>query len=174
MRLLEIDLRGIKEFFKDTAKYIIIAVIAVILFIYVVSFQQVIGPSMTPNYLEGEIFLLNKIKYKIFDIKRFDVVVLESTKSKYMIKRVIGLPGEHIEYIDNLLYIDGKLVEENFEKNGETADFDINKFGSTIPENHYFVVGDNRVNSEDGRTFGFISKDDIVGKVEFRIWPLFK
>lgn len=173
-RIREIDLRNFKEIFKDTAKYIIIGIIALILFIYIISFQQVIGPSMTPNYLEGEIFLLNKIKYKIFDIKRFDVVVLESTKSKYMIKRVIGLPGESIEYIDNKLYIDGKYVEEDFDKNGETANFNTSKFSSTIPEGHYFVVGDNRINSEDSRVFGFVAKEDIIGKVEFRVWPIIK
>ena len=90
------DFRDIKEFIKDTLKYIIILVIVLVVFIYVISFQTVIGPSMTPNYNEGEVYLLNKINYRIFDIKRFDVVVIK-VDSKYMIKRVIGLPNEEIE-----------------------------------------------------------------------------
>lgn len=173
--LREIDLRGIKEIISDFAKYIIIAVIAIIIFVYIVSFQQVLGPSMEPNYNEGEIYLLNKFKYKIFDVKRFDVIVLKSKKSKLMIKRIIGLPGDKIEYKNNKLYINDKEVVEEFKKTGNTTDYNIEKLGSnTVPENSYFVLGDNRENSEDSRVFGFITKDEIVGKVEFRLWPIVK
>lgn len=169
------DLRGIKEFIKDTAKYIIIGVVVLIMFIYIVSFQQVIGPSMEPNYNEGEIYILNKLKYKLFEAKRFDVVVVSTSNSKYMIKRIIGLPGEHIEYKNNKLYIDGKLIEEEFLKTGSTEDYNITELDEkNIPKNHYFVLGDNRENSTDSRIFGFVSEDDIIGKVEFRIWPIIK
>lgn len=173
--LREIDLRGIKEFISDFAKYIIIAIIALIIFIYIISFQQVLGPSMEPNYNEGEIFLLNKLKYKIFDVKRFDVIVLKSNKSKLMIKRVIGLPGDKVEYKNNKLYINDTEVKEEFKKTGTTSDFNISILGSTtVPENSYFVLGDNRENSEDSRIFGFVTDDEIVGKVEFRLWPIVK
>ena len=169
------DFRGIKEFFTDALKYIIVGLVVLIIFIYIISFQQVLGPSMNPNYNEGEIYILNKLKYKISDVKRFDVIVINSPKSKYMIKRVIGLPGEHIEYKDNKLYIDGEIMEENFETGSLTEDFNINILNeSKIPEDYYFVVGDNRNNSEDSRKFGFISKKDIVGKVGFRLWPIVK
>lgn len=174
-RVREIDLRGIKEFFKDFGKYIIVAILAVILFIYVISFQQVIGPSMEPNYNEGEIYLLNKIKYKITKPKRFEVVVVDTESSKYMIKRIIGLPEEEIEYKDNILYINGEKVEEDFERASLTEDFDTEKLGSIkVPENSYLVLGDNRGNSTDSRKFGFVNIKDIVGKVEFRIWPIIK
>lgn len=170
------DFRDIKEFLKDTMKYIAVAIIVLLVFLYVVSFQQVIGPSMEPNYQEGQIFILNKLKYKFTKPKRFEVIVLNSKKSKFMIKRVIGLPGESIEYKGNTLYINGNAMVENFNRNGATEDFQLlSKFQNyKIPENHYFVLGDNRVNSEDSRMFGFVSIGDIVGKVEFRIWPLFK
>lgn len=167
------DMRDIKEFVKDTSKYLLVIIIVLVLFVYVVSLQQVIGPSMNPNYEEGQIYILNKIKYKIFDIKRFDVVVLNSKKSKYMIKRVIGLPGEHVKYKDNKLYINGNIVEENFEKNSDTADYDINILGSHyIPEGYYFVLGDNRGNSEDSRHYGLVKEEDIIGEVNIKIWPL--
>jgi len=169
------DMRDVKEFIRDASKYLFIMLVVLLVFVYVFSFQQVVGPSMTPNYLEGEVFLLNKFKYRITDVKRFEVIVLESDQSKYMIKRVIGLPGEHIEYKENKLYVDGKEVLEEFTKNGDTEDFDINVLGEDkIPDGYYFVVGDNRVNSQDSRSYGFISKEDIVGKVEFRIWPIIK
>lgn len=169
------DMRDVKEFLKDASKYLIIALVVLIIFVYVLSFQQVVGPSMTPNYEEGEVFLLNKLKYRISDIKRFEVIVLESEQSKYMIKRVIGLPGEHIEYKENKLYVNGKEILEDFVTNGDTKDYNITSLGvDVIPEDSYFVVGDNRINSQDSRIFGFVSKKDIVGKVEFRIWPIFK
>lgn len=174
-RIREIDLRGIKEFLKDIGKYIIIAVLVLILFIYVVSFQQVIGPSMEPNYNEGEIYLLNKIKYKITKPKRFEVVVVDTESSKYMIKRIIGLPNETLEYKNNKLYINGNIIEENFDRTGITEDFNSKEIGSiTIPEDYYLVLGDNRVNSTDSRKFGFVNIKDVVGKVEFRIWPIIK
>ena len=169
------DLRGVKEFLKDTSKYIIIGIIILIIFIYIVSLQQVLGPSMEPNYKEGEIYLLNKINYKLFDVKRFDVVVVDTESSKYMINRVIGLPGEHLEYKENKLYINGQVIEENFLKNGDTEDYNITSLKeNVIPENHYFVIGDNRINSTDSRIFGFVEEKDIVGKVGFRIWPIIK
>jgi len=167
------DMRDIKEFVKDASKYLLVIIIVLVLFVYVVSLQQVIGPSMNPNYEEGQIYILNKIKYKIFDIKRFDVVVLNSKKSKYMIKRVIGLPGEHVKYEDNKLYINGNIVEEDFEKNSDTVDYDINVLGSHyIPEGYYFVLGDNRGNSEDSRHYGLVKEEDIIGEVNIKIWPL--
>lgn len=172
------DLRGAKEFLKDTMKYVILVVIVLLTFLYVVSFQQVLGPSMQPNYQEGEIYLLNKVKYKITKPKRFEVIVLNNKKSKFMIKRVIGLPGEHIEYIGetDTLYVNGKIIAEKFSKNltpDETGILEKN-VDLIIPEHCYYVLGDNRVNSEDSRMFGCVAEKDIVGKVEFRIWPLFK
>lgn len=170
------DLRGVKEFIKDTLKYISIIIIVLIIYLYVVSFQQVIGPSMQPNYQEGEIYLLNKFKYKLTNPKRFEVIVLNNKKSKFMIKRVIGLPGEHIEYRDDTLYVNGKIIKEQFSKMLEPDETGIleKNVDLIIPENCYYVLGDNRVNSEDSRMFGCVLEKDIIGKVEIRIWPLFK
>lgn len=170
------DLRGIKEFLKDAIKYIILVAVVFLVFVYVVSFQQIMGPSMEPNYEEGQIYLLNKIKYKFTKPKRFDVVVLNNKKGKFMIKRVIGLPGEHIEYKDDTLYIDGEKIIEKFSKTLESSETDIlkKKVDLVVPQGHYYVLGDNRVNSEDSRSFGSVSIKNIIGKVEFRIWPIFK
>ena len=93
-----------------------------------------------------------------------------------MIKRVIGLPGDIVSILDNTLYINGEVYVENYLDEGlEYDDFELNSLGyETIPEDMYFVLGDNREDSLDSREIGLISKDDIIGKVSLRIWPLNK
>lgn len=164
------DFRGIIEVFRDTFKYIVVVVVLLLLFIFVLGFQQVKGPSMLPTFKEGEIILMNKLIYRFSKIQRKDVVVV-SVNDKYMIKRVIGLPGEKVEYKDNKLYINGIEYTESFIDTDKviTEDFSTN---GTIPEGKYLVLGDNRQDSQDSRDYGFISKKDIVGKSWIRIWPL--
>ena len=170
------DLIDIKEFFKDIIKYIITAFIVIVIFLYVVSLQQVIGPSMSSTLQDGDIAILNKIGHRFFDIERNEVVSLDYDDTKYLIKRVIGLPGDKIEYKDNVLYINGESYKETFLDEGVTTDdFSIEDLGyDTIPEDMYLVLGDNRNNSMDSREIGLIKKEDIKGKVFFRIWPLNK
>ena len=144
--------------------------LVVLIFIFIVGFQQVVGPSMSPTLKEGNIILVNKLTYRFNKIKREDVVVV-SVKHKYMIKRVIGLPGETVEYRNNRLYINGKYYEEDFIDTNtvKTEDFAVN---GVIPEGKYLVLGDNRENSEDSRDYGLISKKDIVGKSWIKFWPI--
>ena len=170
------DWLDIKEFLKDTAKYIVIAIIVIIIFLYVVSLQQVIGPSMSPTLKDGDIAILNKIGHKFFDIKRNEVVSLDYADTKYLIKRVIGLPGEKIEFKNNTLYINDESYKESFLGDDViTKDFSIKDLGyDKIPKDMYLVLGDNRSNSMDSREIGLIKKSDIKGKVFFRIWPLNK
>ncbi len=169
------DFRDIKEFLKDSLGFIIIIAIVLLANIYIVSFQQVIGPSMNSNLQSGDIVVLNKIIYKFRDIKRCDVVSFE-IDSKNMVKRVIGLPGEHIEYKDNYLYIDGvKYTEDYLDEKMITNDFKLEDLPGNyekIPEGMYLVLGDNRLDSMDSRDYGLVSKDIIRGKVSIRIWPL--
>jgi len=169
------DFRDIKEFLKDSLGFIIIIAIVLLANIYIVSFQQVVGPSMNSNLKSGDIVVLNKIIYKFRDIKRCEVVSFE-IDSKNMVKRVIGLPGEHIEYKDNYLYINGeKYTEDYLSKDVITNDFkleDLEGNYTKIPDDMYLVLGDNRTDSMDSRDFGLINKKDIKGKVSIRIWPL--
>ena len=169
------DFRGITEFFKDTLEYIIVIVVVLVIVLYVVTLQQVVGPSMEPTLNDGDVLILNKFQYYLFDIKRNDVVSLKYDGSKYLIKRVIGLPGESIYYKDNVLYINGNPYKENIVDGLVTEDFDLKDLGyDVIPEDMYLVLGDNRDNSLDSRSkeVGLIKKEDIIGKVFIRIWPL--
>ncbi len=167
------DLRNITEFIKDASKYIIVIIFVLLFFIFVMGLQQVIGPSMNPTLNEGDIIITNKFIYRFKSIERNDVVVI-SQDEKYMIKRIVGLPGETVEYQNNDVLINGKAYKETF-TNSETEDFTIQDLGyDVIPEDMYLVLGDNRENSLDSRTFGLISKNQIIGKAWIKIWPISK
>lgn len=166
------DFRGVVEFFKDVSNYFIVIILVILVTIYVASLQQVIGPSMNPTLNDGDILILNKIQYKIFSVKRNDIVSFKYKNEKHLIKRVIGLPKETISYKNNILYIDG-IKHEEIVKGLNTEDFELSDLGyDVIPDDMYLVLGDNREDSMDSRFFGLIPKKDIMGKVFIRIWPL--
>lgn len=159
---------------KEILPYIIVIICVILLRHFVVTPIQVVGTSMKPNLIDGELMLLNKITYKFNDIKRFDIVVVDH-HDEQIIKRVIGLPGEKVKYEDNKLYVNGKLIKEYFKTNGETSDYNITESGyTTIPKGMYFVVGDNRINSADSRIIGLIEENMILGKADFVLFPFNK
>ena len=168
------DLRDVKEFLIDTTKYVLTAVVVIFIIMYVVTVQQVVGPSMSQTLNSQDIVLLSRSHYRFFDMKRFDIIAFEYEDTKYLIKRVIGLPGDKVEYRNNNLYINNKIVEEEFITNQQTKDFSLITLGyETIPKGKYLVLGDNRENSLDSRNFGLIDEEDILGKVSIKIWPIF-
>ena len=169
------DWLDFKEFILDSGKIIIIIIIAILLFLYVVSITQVVGSSMSPTLENQEILILNKIKYKLFDIKRGDIISLSYDDTKYLIKRVIGLPGDYIYISNNALYINGNKYEEEYLKEDTMENFKLEDIGySVIPDNYYLVLGDNRNDSLDSREIGLINKKDIMGEIMIRFWPLNK
>lgn len=170
------DWLEIKEFFKDTIKYIILIIVVLVLALYVVSLQQVVGPSMSPTLTNNDILILDKLSYRFKSIKRGDIVSVYYADTKYLIKRVVGLPGETIEFKDSILYINGEPHKENY-LNGDvkTNDFSLNDLGfDKIPEDMYLVLGDNRGDSLDSRDpkVGLIPKKNVIGQVRLQIWPL--
>jgi len=167
------DWLDIKEFFKDIFKYILVIAIMLFILTYVVSMQQVVGPSMEPKLMANDMLLIEKITPRFFDFKRNDIISFEYEDTKYLIKRIVGLPGEKIEYKNNYLYINDEAYQENFLKETQTEDFSIIDMGyEVIPEDMYLVLGDNRNDSLDSRDFGLIRKENIIGKVWIRLWPL--
>lgn len=135
------------------------------------------GDSMEPTLHSRDFLMMERVSYYFNEPERFDIVVFKATKQKDYIKRVIGVPGDRIEYKDNQLYINNEKVNEYFLTQTEsfTNDFtveDIEPSYDIIPENHFLVLGDNRSNSTDSRTIGLIPKENIMGRAFLRYWPL--
>lgn len=158
---------GIKRFFKDNFTFLLLLVLIIFIKFFVVSPIRVNGDSMNPTLEDRDIMILDEISYRFTEIKRFDIVVVRKN-GEYLIKRVIGLPGDVIRYEDNTLYIDDKEVEEKFDHE-ETKDFE-----TKVPEGKYFIMGDNRVNSVDSRMIGPVSKKEILGKTNLVLYPFNK
>ena len=159
---------------KETIRELIIygsVILAIILIrTFVITPVRVNGTSMYSTLNDGEIMILNKLDYKFNDIKRFDIVVVKTDSNK-IIKRVIGLPGETIRYVDNTLYINDKKIDEPYLKD-KTDDFDLQELGyDRIPDDCYFVLGDNRDNSSDSRVIGPVKKSQIEGSASLVLFP---
>ena len=165
--------KKIMKLLKSIYPYLIVIIVVILIRTFIITPAMVDGDSMLPTLKNNNIVLLNKFNYKLSGLKRFDIVVINHNGTR-LIKRVVAFPGEHVEYKDNNLYIDGFVINEPF-IHGKTNDFKLESIGYLkIPGDMYFVVGDNRDNSLDSRTIGLINKDEILGKVHVRIFPLTK
>ncbi len=159
-----------KKFCKEILPYILIVLVVILIKTFLVAPVKVNGLSMYKTLHDGDIMLLNKVVYKVNPIKRGDIVVA-SWNNEYIIKRVIGLPGDKVEFKDNTLYVNDKKIDEKY-VNGKTEDFDIKMLGaSKVPKGYYLILGDNREDSYDSRKFGFMSKKDILGRCKVTIFP---
>ena len=141
------------------------------------------GQSMMPTLHDQDRMIVNKIKYSFVKPERFDIIVFHTKDKKDYIKRIIGLPGDRIEYKNDTLYINGKAYKEPYldeykkqNKSGlpltESFTLKDTPIGrSTVPEGYLFVMGDNRRNSKDSRHIGAIPMDDVVGQANIICWP---
>ncbi len=159
--------------------FLLAALIRFVLFTPIV----VDGESMMPTLESGERMIVNKLNYKVGDIQRFDIVVFHAPEKKDYIKRVIGVPGDTLEYKNDQLYINDKKVNETYLQDYKnqivdggtlTEDFSLLDYTGKkiIPKGYYFVMGDNRRNSKDSRHIGLVSEEKIVGKASVVFWPI--
>jgi signal peptidase I len=127
------------------------------------------GHSMETNLHDGQFLIVNKLVYYLHPPQRGDVVVFHSPESprKDFIKRVIGLPGEEVEMIDGTVYVDGVPLQEVY-----ITDPGSRSWGpEVVGEFEYFVLGDNRNNSSDSRSWGMLDGNAIIGKAWISYWP---
>ena len=183
MMNFDFEERSKKPLIKRIIKEVIVWAIEIALVIglayciinYAVEKTEMIGSSMESTLSDGDEIIINKMAYRFHDPERFDVVVFKQSNKEhgyYNVKRIIGLPGETIQIIDNVIYINGEAIEDDViaetMNNAGLAAEEI-----TLEENEYFVLGDNRNNSEDSRfaNVGNIISDEIVGKAWLKLNP---
>lgn len=154
--------------FKIIKNLILLGIVFLIGYIFgvkQVKFLEVISSSMEPTLSIGD----RIISIKVEDIKRKDIVILYPPKGKKEIltKRVIGLPGENLKIKDGFVYINGEKIEEPYIK--EKPNYEIEEI--KIPTGKYFLLGDNRNESEDSSIWGPVEKENIIGKIICRYYP---
>lgn len=163
------------EIFIWAAQIAAVIFLAYFIIYYCVEKTTVIGSSMENTLSANDQIIINKFIYRISDPKRFDVIVFKQSgkeHSFYNIKRIIGLPGETIQIRDGAVYINGEELEEIIEVE-EMINYGLAAEEIVLEENEYFVLGDNRNNSEDSRfaSIGNITREEIIGKAFLRLSP---
>lgn len=151
---------------RELVPYIIIVLVVVLIRTFFISPALVSGSSMEDTLYDGELVIVNKIALKS-GIDRFDIVIV-NIGDELLIKRVIALPNEKIEYKNNVLYINGEKIEIPFEFE------DTEDFVHTTADDEYFVMGDNRDVSQDSRVLGAFNIKSIKGKVNLVLFPFNK
>jgi signal peptidase I len=151
---------------RVTAQVIVLAAIGTAFFLRI---PQVTGPSMLPHVQPGEVVLINTLAYRFGPVARGDIVALhhDEATAQTFLKRVVALPGERVRIDDGVLYVNDRIVPEpyvSFPDRRSVAPV-------TVPPHELYVLGDNRAESEDSRTWGPIDESAVIGKAIAGVWP---
>ncbi|MFC2036780.1 signal peptidase I [Chloroflexota bacterium] len=130
---------------------------------------RVLGHSMDSTLQDGQFLVVNKLGFRLHKPERGDIIVFQDphTDKRKLIKRVIGLPGEVLEVKDGQVFVDSRQLDEPY----ITIPGRYSHPPSPIPDDHYFVLGDNRNNSSDSHNWGPLPRSKIVGKAWISYWP---
>lgn len=173
-------IRRIGIFFLDIIETVVVALaIFVIAYLFLLQPHQVKGNSMYPNYHDGEFLLTDKISYRLREPKRGEVVIFRAPGREEVdfIKRIVGLPGERLKIENGRLVVNGEVLAETYLPEDSltiTGSYFDEGEEIILPDNAYFVFGDNRSHSSDSREWGPVPAENIVGRAWLRYWPLTK
>lgn len=163
----------------DWIRYILVAVIlGLLLSRFVIQRSGVVGRSMEPTLHNEDQVLVDKLTVNFSDLTRGEIITIDtstiaSQEEELIVKRVIGLPGDTIDFADGRVILNGETLEENYLDNGSYTDAPVDWQGPlTLGDGEFYVLGDNRSNSADSRIMGPISEENIRGRVWIRILPL--
>ncbi|WP_227935790.1 signal peptidase I [Alkalihalobacillus deserti] len=168
--------KGKKESWEWLKAVVIALVLAFVIRHFLFAPVIVDGESMMPTLEHNDRMIVNKISYTFGEPDRFDIIVFHAPAGKDYIKRIIGLPGDEIEYRDDVLYVNGEALPEPYldelkqAYNGDLLTRDFQEV--TVPEGELFVMGDNRGRSKDSRDIGTIDIDEVIGKANVVFWPV--
>jgi signal peptidase I len=162
-----------RKYLEFTKEPLLAVLTALLVIQFIAAHTRIPTGSMIPTIQIGDHMVVNRIPYYYKDPIRGDIVVFEEGGIP-LVKRIIALPGEEIDIIDHEVYINGKKLDENYLPAGTKTEaffYSDVKFPFVIPEGEYFVMGDNRGNSQDSRYFGTIKRETISAQGGFRIFP---
>jgi len=168
------DTFSMSKTIRETIILILIGVVFYIGLRFSIQKYIVYMPSMQPNFVEHQQLMVNKLIYKFTEPQRGDVIIFRPPLNEQtsFIKRIIGLPGESIEVKNHQVYVyktDGTILILNEPYIIESIAHDYTKHN--VPDNQYFVMGDNRNNSNDSRSGWTVPRENIIGKAWLSIWP---
>lgn len=170
--------KAVIDFVMDILETVVfIGSMFIVVYLFILTPNQVKGASMEPNFYTSDYILTSRVTYKFRRPERGDVIVLKAPSNPDIeyIKRIIGLPGDHLDVKDGKVYINGNVLDESSYISVSTNNWDngCTKEGVDyiVPQTDVFVMGDNRPRSSDSREFCAIPIDTIIGQVFYRYFP---
>lgn len=155
-----------RELFQVIAPAVLLALVV---HLFLAQATVVFGQSMEPNLSQNQRLIVDKVSYRFHPPQRDDIIVLDLPEmDEMLVKRIVGLPGEVVEVRDGIVYVNGDALPEPYEHDATPYDME----AITLGPLYYFVLGDNRGNSNDSRVFGPAHRDHILGRVWLRYWPV--
>ncbi|HTL48613.1 MAG TPA: signal peptidase I [Verrucomicrobiae bacterium] len=158
--------------------FLVAAVLAVLIRTFLLGPYKIPTGSMIPTFLVGDRIFVDKISYRFRPPERGDIIVFKYPldKKKDFVKRLVGLPGEAVEIKDGKIVINGKVLDDkvftkNYYYNVKEGRLGLENEVIRVPEDSYFVLGDNSAHSADSRSWGFVPRNNLVGKAFLIWWP---